>query len=81
MGAADLAAELRHAHGWRMPDAFQAAVALRHELRLATRITKDFNPDLHPFVVVPYTVTPRRGAAERDRGRRRQEPGWRLRRG
>lgn len=34
---ADLAAELRHKNGWRLPDAFQAAVAQHHNLRLATQ--------------------------------------------
>ncbi|MBM4388404.1 MAG: PIN domain-containing protein [Deltaproteobacteria bacterium] len=51
---ADLAAELRQAEGWKLPDAFQAAVARYNGLSLATRNTKDFNPDKYPFVVVPY---------------------------
>jgi predicted nucleic acid-binding protein len=51
---ADLAAELRRAHRWRLPDALQAAVAQQHGLRLATRNTKDFSPQRHSFVVVPY---------------------------
>lgn len=53
---ADLAAELRRRHRWRLPDAFQAAAALRHGLRLATRNTKDFPPRRHEFVVIPYKV-------------------------
>jgi predicted nucleic acid-binding protein len=53
--AADLAAELRRAHRWKLPDAFQAALAQRHGLRLATRNTKDFPASL-PFVIVPYSI-------------------------
>ena len=55
---ADLAAELRRAHRWKLPDAFQAAVAQHHGFDLATRNTNDFDPDRHAFVVVPYQVTP-----------------------
>ncbi len=51
---ADLAASLRREHGWKLPDAFQAALARRHELQLATRNTKDFPPEAHEFVTVPY---------------------------
>lgn len=54
---ADLAARLRRTHRWKMPDALQAAVAQHHALRLVTRNTRDFPPDLHPFVVVPYTLS------------------------
>jgi len=68
---ADLAAELRHEHGWRLPDALQAAVALRHELSFATRNTKDFDPALYPFVVVPYVLSRGGGVAERARRARR----------
>lgn len=53
---ADLAARLRRQHRWRLPDAFQAAVAVHHRLLLATRNTKDFSPRRHRFVRVPYTV-------------------------
>ncbi len=53
---ADLAAELRRKHGWRLPDAFQAALAHLHGLKLATRNTRDFPPKQHDFVVVPYTI-------------------------
>src|SRR5665213_3902164 len=44
---ADLAAELRRRHNWKLPDALQAAVAQQHGLRLATRNTKDFPPNLY----------------------------------
>ena len=40
---ADKAARLRRAYGWKLPDAFQAALALRHGLKLATRNTRDFD--------------------------------------
>ena len=51
---ADLAAQLRRAHGWKLPDAFQAALAQQHGLKLATRNRRDFPPERHPFVLVPY---------------------------
>jgi predicted nucleic acid-binding protein len=53
---ADRAAELRRQYRWRLPDAFQAALAQIHGLKLATRNTRDFPPDRHPFVVVPYSI-------------------------
>ncbi len=53
---ADLAADLRRKHRWKLPDAFQAALAKHHHLRLATRNTKDFPPSTHRFVAVPYRV-------------------------
>ena len=53
---ADAAAELRRKFGWRLPDAFQAALATGHNFKLATRNTRDFPPKRHAFVVVPYTV-------------------------
>ena len=54
--AADLAAELRRKYRWRLPDAFQAALAQLHEVKLATRDTRDFPPDRFSFVTVPYTL-------------------------
>jgi predicted nucleic acid-binding protein len=53
---ADVAAALRRKHGWRLPDAFQAALARRHELRLVTRDSRDFPPRRHRFVVIPYRI-------------------------
>jgi predicted nucleic acid-binding protein len=53
---ADLAASLRRAHRWKLPDAFQAALAEHHGLKLATRNTKDFDPKRHGFVKVPYRL-------------------------
>jgi predicted nucleic acid-binding protein len=52
----DLAATLRRAHGWRLPDAFQAAIARHHRLRLVTRNRRDFAPERHRFVDIPYQV-------------------------
>ena len=53
---ADLAAALRRNHCWKLPDAFQAAIARQHELRLVTRNRRDFPPQRHRFVVIPYRV-------------------------
>lgn len=53
---ADLAASLRQIYHWKLPDAFQAAFAKHHQLKLVTRNTKDFNPTIHDFVIIPYTL-------------------------
>jgi hypothetical protein len=53
---ADAAALLRRKHGWKLPDAFQVAIARGHRLKLATRDLRDFPPRRHRFVVVPYRV-------------------------
>jgi hypothetical protein len=53
---AEKAAELRRRYDWKLPDAFQAALALQYRLRLCTRNTKDFNPKKHSFVEVPYKL-------------------------
>ncbi|MGH9360850.1 MAG: PIN domain-containing protein [Thermoanaerobaculia bacterium] len=53
---ADLAARLRREHRWKVPDALQAALARYHAFRLVTRNTRDFPPDRHPWVVVPYEL-------------------------
>ena len=53
---ADLAANLRQKYGWKLPDAFQAALANYHNIKLATRNSKDFSPDKHDFVVLPYVL-------------------------
>lgn len=53
---ADHAAVLRKKQGWKLPDAFQAALAQHHQISLVTRNTKDFNPDIHDFVEVPYSI-------------------------
>ncbi len=54
--AADLAAALRRQHGWKLPDAFQAAIARQHGLRFATRNVRDFPPKRFAFVIVPYSI-------------------------
>ena len=53
---ADRAAELRRTHGWKLPDAFQAALAIHHHTKLSTRNTKDFDPQKHTFVEIPYVL-------------------------
>ncbi len=50
------AARLRRRYRWALPDAMQAATAQVHGLLLATRNTRDFPPDRHHFVIVPYAV-------------------------
>lgn len=52
----DLAARLRRRHRWKLPDAMQMAVAQQHGLLLATRNTKDFSPERHENVLVPYRL-------------------------
>jgi predicted nucleic acid-binding protein len=53
---ADSAAEVRRLYGWKLPDAFQAALAMHHKIKLSTRNTKDFDPEKHSFVEIPYTI-------------------------
>ena len=53
---ADLAAELRREHSWKLPDAFQAAIAQHHKIKLTTRNLKDFDPRKHDFVEIPYKL-------------------------
>lgn len=53
---ADAAAHLRKTQGWKLPDAFQAALAQHHQISLVTRNTKDFNPEKHEFVEIPYSI-------------------------
>jgi len=52
------AATLRRKQGWKLPDAFQAAAALRAGLKLVTRDAGDFNRKKHPFVYIPYKLRP-----------------------
>jgi predicted nucleic acid-binding protein len=54
--AADSAATLRREHNLRLPDAFQAALAIQHGLRLATRDTRHLSQEVFPFVLVPYEL-------------------------
>lgn len=53
---ADLAADLRYQYRWKLPDALQAVIALNHNLFLESRNTKDFSPNRHNFVFVPYEI-------------------------
>jgi predicted nucleic acid-binding protein len=53
---ADIASELRREYGWKLPDAFQAALAIHYNLMLCTRNTKDFDPRKHSFVEIPYKL-------------------------
>jgi len=53
---ADLAARLRRSERWKLPDAFQAALAMHHGLALVTRNTRDFRSGTGLEVVVPYGV-------------------------
>ena len=53
---ADLAAGMRREYRWKLPDAFQAALAVHHKILLTTRNTKDFDPAEHEFVEVPYKI-------------------------
>ncbi|MCP4629281.1 MAG: type II toxin-antitoxin system VapC family toxin [bacterium] len=53
---ADLAAKLRREHSWKLPDAFQAAIARHHKIKLITRNSKDFDPHKHEFVEIPYKI-------------------------
>ncbi len=53
---ADKAAEFRQLYHLKLPDAFQAALAVNYKLKLATRNTKDFSPEKHNFILVPYEI-------------------------
>ncbi len=53
---ADSAALLRQKNKWKLPDAFQAAIALNHELKFVTRNTKDFDRKKYAFVQIPYVL-------------------------
>lgn len=53
---ADEAARMRRLYRWKLPDAFQGALATRHGLQLATRNEKDFPASRHPFVTIPYRL-------------------------
>ncbi len=53
---ADIAARFRRDRRWRLPDADQAAVATHDDLYLATRNTRDFDPDRDRFVAIPHRL-------------------------
>ena len=54
LAIADVTAVLRQTRRWKLPDAFQAALAQRHRLLLVTRNTNDFPAERFEFVMVPY---------------------------
>ncbi|MDR1646812.1 MAG: PIN domain-containing protein [Zoogloeaceae bacterium] len=56
---ADEAARQRRDTRLKLPDAIQAAFAIRHRLRLVTRNSKDFRPEEFDFVMTPYTLEER----------------------
>nr|WP_295382694.1 PIN domain-containing protein [Pseudoxanthomonas sp.] len=51
---ADIAAALRHAQRLKLPDAFQAALAISEQLTLVTRNTRDFRSNDMLTVLTPY---------------------------
>lgn len=51
---ADLAAKLRRTQRWKLPDAWQAALAIQHELTLVTRNARDFQSGDGLDVLIPY---------------------------
>jgi predicted nucleic acid-binding protein len=53
---ADQAARLRRKYRWKLPDAFQASLAIRGGMKLTTRNTRDFDPEKFEFIEVPYTL-------------------------
>lgn len=53
---AQIAANLKRQYRWKLPDAYQAAIAVEHKMTLLTRNTKDFNPSIHKFVKIPYKL-------------------------
>ncbi len=52
---ADLAAELRKKYKLKLPDAFQAAIAVINKVELVTRNTKDFKKEMG-FIKIPYKL-------------------------
>ena len=53
---ADRAASIRREKRLRLPDAFQAAVAEKNNLKLVTRNTRDFSTEKFDYVVIPYEL-------------------------
>jgi len=51
---ADTAAAVRREKGWKLPDAFQVAIARQRGLKFVTRNFRDFPPDRFKFVLIPY---------------------------
>ena len=53
---ADAAARLRRTQRWKLPDAIQAAIAIREGLTLVTRNTRDFKAGGPVAVETPYQI-------------------------
>lgn len=53
---ADAATRLRRAGRLKLPDVFQAALAIQHGLILVTRNTRDFRSSARLKVLVPYRL-------------------------
>ena len=51
---ADTAAAVRREKRWKLPDAFQVAIARQRGLKLVTRNVRDFPPERFKFVLIPY---------------------------
>lgn len=47
---------LANTNGWKLPDAFQAALAKHHKTILTTRNIKDFDPAKFDFIEFPYSL-------------------------
>ena len=54
---ADSAARLRRTQRWKLPDAIQAAIAIRGGLTLVTRNTRDFKTGGPVAVETPYQLS------------------------
>ncbi len=54
---ADSAARLRRTQRWKLPDAIQAAIAIRGGLTLVTRNTRDFKAGGPVAVETPYQIS------------------------
>ena len=55
--AADLAAAIRKKKKLKLPDAFQAALAEKHNILLVTRNTKNFPENRFEYVRYPYSIS------------------------
>ena len=54
--AADMAVDLRRVYLWKLPDAFQAALALHHKIKSTMGNPKDFDPSKFDFAKTLYTL-------------------------
>jgi hypothetical protein len=53
---ATVAAELRRENGWKLPDAMQAALAKRLDIKLVTRDARGFGDKKPAFALCPYKL-------------------------